>query len=76
MLCFLVFLSLSLTVCKGYQQATKATATCSKERDTCPVVPTKSDSDVILLSKESTFTLRSIDQVCNSPILRIGLLHK
>ena len=49
------------------------------------VVPTKSDSDVILclqlLSKTLTCTLHfslceSIDHVCINPILWIGLIHK
>ena len=49
------------------------------------VVPTKSDSDVILclqlLSKTLTCTLHlskreSIDHLCINPILWIGLIHK
>ena len=49
------------------------------------VVPTKSDSDVILclqlLSKTLKCTLhfsqsKLIDHLCINPILRIGLIHK
>ena len=56
-----------------------------KRINTCTVMPTKSDSDVILclqlLSKTLACTLHlswheSIDHLCINPILMIGLIHK